>query len=569
MSATVSLNSSPERSPASALRPWTLADLTRECAGRWPDSAAVVDGDLQLTFKQLQHAAHAIAHRLKQCGVGHGDRVVLLGAHSAAQVAAILGTSLLGAAFVPLDPALPRARLLRLLADAQPRAVLALAALHPSLELPKTAVLVDFGMAERCVRAASTGLVYSLPVQPTRPLRPEDAAYIIYTSGSTGEPKGVVVEHRALRAFFEAHNEGLNIAPGDRCLNTGPFHFDVSIMDVFLPLYFGATVHLGPTLPVGSLIVHELAQRRITHFYAVGTVLAQITGDGSALDRHDLRSLKVLQTGAEVCKPAVVDEWLRRLPQLRFLNSYGPTEVTVGCIRYLKPELGPLAAERCPIGMPHRGTSVLLLDETGSVIRTPDTVGELLLGGDQLMRGYWNKPEASERAFVSVRGARYYRSGDYAYRDSSGLYWFVGRKDDQIKFHGHRFHLGELRAACARHPQVQSAAAAVICDLRGREQLAAIAQVGCEPGVALARELREQLRAQLPSWMVPGVLALTASWPRLPSGKADTKRCLRDLQRAVRRHGAGIYAWTGRGCEPLIAQPRAARTAAYREGARP
>lgn len=531
--------------------PITLADLTRLRARCDPDAVALVDGDTILSFAELDAAAYAIALELQAGGVVHGDRVALIGPHGVTQVAAILACSLLGAAFVPLDAALPPARMQMLLLDARAKLVLAPEALRGELAAGVCEVMLPWQVAVHAVQASRGARDRPTGRLHTRAVDPRDVAYIIYTSGSTGRPKGVQIEHHALIHFFESYNEHLQVGPGDRCLNTGAFHFDVCMLDVFLPLWFGATVYLRPALPIASLLLHELASRRITHFYAVGTLLAQLTADGTPLDAYDLSALKVLQTGAEVCKPAVVNRWLTRYASLRFINSYGPTEATVGCTLYAKPECGPLRGDRCPIGAPHRGTDVCLLDNHGQTVEAPWIVGELLIGGAQLMRGYWNAPEATRRVFITRDGARYYRSGDLAYRDPEGAYWFVGRRDDQIKFLGHRLHLRELRDALIGHPDVCHTAAGVVRDMHGQEQLALVASVLRVPSDGLGRSLTEWMRARLPSHMVPGVLGLLLNWPRLPSGKADTQRCLTELTRASGHYGRGTYIRTDDRFVPL------------------
>jgi D-alanine--poly(phosphoribitol) ligase subunit 1 len=518
---------------------WTLGDLAAAGALRWPNALALVDGDLQLTFQELEQAAQALARQFQLRGLRHGDRVLIAGPHSATYVVAILATGLLGAVFVPVDPSLPLTRLQLLVADARPRLVLAPDSLCDHLPALLYDRLMPWQTAETCVTSSTAAR--QTEVRSERSRAPHDVAYMIYTSGSTGRPKGVQIEHRALVAFFETYNAAVGLQPGDRCLNTGAFHFDVCLLDVFLPLYFGATVYLRASLPLGSLLLKQLAAHRITHIYTVGTLLAQITADGTPLDRCDLSALKVLQTGAEVCNSSVVNHWLRRLPTLRFIHSYGPTEVTVGCIQYAKPELGPLSEPRCPIGTPHRDTAVVLIDAHGRPIHESWSIGELWLGGAQLMRGYWNAPVTTNRAFVELDGEWYYRSGDMAYRDDAGLYWFVGRNDDQIKFLGHRMHLSELRNALTTHADVHSAVAEVILDEAGQQQLALVVEVARTPSADLARSLREWLRQRLPNYMVPSVIGLLVSWPTLPSGKADTRTCLEALGREARRFGRGAY----------------------------
>jgi len=414
----------------------TFADVTlsdANCSQRDEHSPALQDGTHRLSYRELRGAVRAIARELQARGIDNGDHVVLIGPHTATQVAAILAVGLAGGVFIPLDPTLPDDQLRALVAHARPRLTLAPALLRERLGLPTASGFLSWKEAEQSLRAGAQDP--SPPeVRPTRAIRPDDVAYIMYAAGNAGQPKGAQIEHRALRTFFETYNRSAQITPEARCFSMGPCHSDACLQDVFLPLYFGATVCLSSYLPTtSSLLLHELSSQRISHFYAAGKLLTHITQDGSPLDRYDLHAMRVLQTGAEASSPIVVNRWLERLPELRFINAYGASEVTVSCIQFTKPAPGLLAGEHCPIGTPHAGTSALLLDAQGREIRAPWMVGELLLGGAQLMRGYWNAPEITRHAFVEWSGTRYYRSGDLAYRDAEGLYWFVRRNDEQVK----------------------------------------------------------------------------------------------------------------------------------------
>jgi len=525
----------------------TFAELTLSSSERSGGATALVDDAIELTFHELECAAHALAREFQARGVSHGDHVVIMGPHTATQVVAMFATSLLGAVFVPMDAALPQARLRRLLRDVRPRLVIATDASRERLGAAVYDRFFDWRVAQECVNANLGVASAAIPVTPERAVEAGDVAYVMYTAGSAGNPRGVQIEHHALITFFETYNAKLGIATGDRCLNTAPFHLDVCLLDVFLPLYFGATVYLNGDFDFGQSVLHKLAQHRITHFHAAGALLAQITHDGSSLDRYDLAALRVLQTGAEASKPVIVNQWLRRLPQLCFVNTYGPPEVTVGCIQFRKLEPGLLGGEHCPIGMPHAGTSVLLLNAQGHEVAAPWLVGELLLGGEQLMRGYLNAPESTRRAFIEFEGELYYRSGDLAYRDPQGLYWFVGRSDDQVKWLGHRVHLHELRDTLTFHPEVYRTAAGIVHDAQGRKQLALVVQVVRAPSAALARSLREHL----PSHLLPGVIGFVVSWPRLPSGRPDIDGCLESLAQAAARSFRGVYVLTADGFEPL------------------
>jgi acyl-coenzyme A synthetase/AMP-(fatty) acid ligase len=383
-------------------------------------------------------------------------------------------------------------------------------------------------------------------------VHPDDPAYLLYTSGSTGRPKAVVIAHRSVRAFFEAHNAFADIRPGDRCLNTGGFHFDVSVLDVLLPLYVGATVTLTPELLLPSLVLGLLERERITHVYAVGTVLARITGDGSGLDRHRLDALRMLQTGAERCSPHVVNAWLTRYPALGFLNSYGPTELTVGCLCYRKQEPGVLTTDDVPVGVVHAGSAARLVDEAGAPIRTPGQVGELLVSGAQMMRGYWNRPEEEQRVFVVIDGARHYRTGDRMFIDDDGRYHFVGRDDDCVKIEGVRLSLSEVERLLEERAEVQRAVAFVV-RTGSRTRVAVAVQTDAAQSFALAEALRALAEAELPAIAVPIATLITTQLPRASSGKADVRLLATRTEAALEQAPQRAYRLDDETISPLFA----------------
>lgn len=516
-------------------RAWTLGMLAEHGAARWPDALALVDAAEGVTFSELHRRCLHFALELRAAGVRAGDRVAVLGTKDVASVVAILATARLGASYVPLDPHLPARRLAYLLQDAECRVACGLARLS-DLSTNVAFIETDRGMPRGVV---------PLRLAATQAAAATDVAYVMYTSGSTGYPKGVLIEHRSIQAFFHAHNASAAIGPGDRCMNTGPFHFDVSILDVFMPLYFGACAVLTPELPLPRLLLQTLERRRITHFYAVGTILGLMTGDGSWLDGYDLRSLRLLQTGAEVCNPRTVNQWLRRLPNLRFINSYGPTELTVGCCHYLKPELGPLPDGAVPIGTLHAGSRALLLDESDGVVDADEAEGELLVSGAQNMRGYWRRPEEERSALLRSGGELYYRTGDLVRRGRDGIFYYLGRRDHELKIDGYRVHLSEVQRCLDAHPALIAACVGTLLDAGGRPRVAAAlvprAAFGCEQLSALKADLAREL----PAPFVPTRFLLCARLPRLASGKTDARACMDALHRHCAQSDALAFTCSG------------------------
>ena len=503
---------------------FTLACLSEQGARFWPDATAVIAGSEQVSFAALHRATEQLAYALAEHGVGHGDRVVVLGGKDIVTLITILSVARAGGIYVPVDPNQPTSRLRFVLDDCAPRLVIGPESLR-MLAAPRAFVPLSSSVE---ALAQGSAVPRALPR-----VAPEDIAYMLYTSGSTGRPKGVLIEHRGVHAFFLAHNERARIEAGDRCMNTGPFHFDVSVIDVLLPLYCGACVVLTPELPLPKLLLHTLARERVTHFYAVGSILALMTGDGRALDGYDLSALRMLQTGAEVCNPRVVNQWLRRLPHLRFLNSYGPTELTVGCACFVKSTPGLLPEDNVPIGMLHEGSVGLLLDARGAVIEDAVAEGELVVGGAQVMRGYFARPDEEQRAFIMHAGARFYRTGDIVRRDACGLLHYVGRRDHEVKIDGCRVHLSETLRALRTHAAVQAAAVGTVRDRRGRLRVGAAVTLARGADIDLARGLVRHLAQELPAAFVPAGLLVRAELPRSSTGKTDTALLMARLERCL------------------------------------
>lgn len=505
---------------------WTLQDITASGAQRWASAPALGDGTRSLTFAELHaHVVHTAAV-LRAQGLDANDRVAVWASKSLETVVTMLGVSHLGATFVPLDPQTPPERLEFLLTDSAPTIIVVgehqvVPPAAREVLSRHTTLFLDRSNAAEAPEAAHT----------SRRAAPTDVAYVLYTSGSTGKPKGVAIEHRQIEQFFVAHNARSTIGPGHRCLNTGPLYFDVFVLDILLPLWAGAFVRLGPALPVQSAMLRIIAEERITHFYAVGTILALMTGDGALLDRYDLSSLQLLQTGAEVCNPNVVNQWLQRLPNLHFLNSYGPTEVTVGCVSYVHPPSSGLLFGEVPIGLPHAGTSIAVVDpKTLRAVDGPGVVGELLLGGAQLMRGYLARPLEERRAFVTLYGERFYRTGDLVYLDATGQLYFRGRVDDEVKLNGHRIHPSELLNVLRSCPGITDAAAGVV-EFGGVQKLAAVV-VAAQPSdeAQFMAAVHEQLRRLLPPYMRPSHILRCDELPRTPTGKCDRRAALAQLK---------------------------------------
>ncbi|HTE56293.1 MAG TPA: amino acid adenylation domain-containing protein [Kofleriaceae bacterium] len=489
--------------------PETLHALVRDQATRRPDATAVVFGDERMSFAELDRRASQLAHRLRSLGADVDRPVALILERSAELVVAILGVLKAGAAYVPIEPTLPAARIALVLDDVRPVAIVALQRLAdriPTAAIP--AILID-----------ADDLSAEPAHDPLVDVPPDASAYVIYTSGSTGRPKGVVVSHRAIRNRLLWMRDAFPLGESDVVLHKTPYGFDVSIWELFQPLLAGA--RLVVARPDGhrdaAYLIDEIVSRGVTVCHFVPSML-RLFLDEPGVERA--RCLSRVFTSGEALTPDLQDGLLDRV-KCKVVNLYGPTEaaveVSVWQCRY--------GSSTVPIGRPISNVRLHVVDAGGQLapIGVP---GELCIGGVALARGYLGQPALTAAAFVPDpfspdAGARMYRTGDVARWRHDGAIEFLGRRDGQIKLRGQRVELGEIEAALLRVPDVKEAAVAVQ-DLGSDPRLVAYV-VAQEGGRATAAEIRTRLRAALPATMVPAHLVFLAALPLTSSGKVDRK----------------------------------------------
>jgi non-ribosomal peptide synthetase component F len=354
----------------------------------------------------------------------------------------------------------------------------------------------------------------------------------MFTSGSTGAPKGVVLGHGALDAFFADIAAVHDVPAGGSCLNSAPPFFDVTVLDTWFPLARGARVRLTrPAELFPPRLVHLLLEERISHLCMVAPLVKLVAQSGSLLERVRFDALRSLMTGAERPDPAAVQRWLAAAPHARVLNGYGPTEATCVCLLH---SIGPhnAAAAPYPIGGPLANVS-WWLEREGATTRAPGADGELLVGGPQLMLGYLGDPDATRARIVEVAGAPHYRTGDLCRVRADGALEFLGRADEEVKLSGYRIHLGEVTAAALAFPGTRQAFATLVDDA-ARGAAIALALVSAEPARPLDRaDLDAFLGERLPGYMRPRHVLAFDAFPSLPSGKLDGAALRREVARRI------------------------------------
>jgi len=480
----------------------------------------------ELACAQLDARSDAMRNHLWHLGVRPGDRVGIRLHKSLDSLVAIFGILKTGAAYVPVDADSPAARCALILNDCQVRAVIT----EPALQGELLQQLSALGSEPPSVDAAA---VPDAAEVPTIISRREEIAYILYTSGSTGRPKGVVLTHGNALSFLEWCSATFRPTTADVFSSHAPFHFDLSILDIYLPIKHGARLVLIEE-DIGKdplALARLIAEEGISHWYSTPSVLNILRSFGR-LERHDFRALRAVLFAGEVFPiprfKALVEAW----PHPRYYNLYGPTETNV-CTWYEVPADGSWAArDTFPIGqicMPNEGRVV---DDSGQdVFRGQE--GEFVIAGPNVMQGYWNLPNENSRAFLlDGAGRRWYRTGDVVTECEDGTYTYRGRRDRMVKRRGYRVELGEIEAALMRHPDIREAAVVTVPDDEGDVRIAAF--IAVRPGKALGIiGLKTHSSHTLPPYMVPDLFTIVESLPRTSTHKVDLQGLKNGLQRCA------------------------------------
>jgi amino acid adenylation domain-containing protein len=471
-----------------------MPELIAAWADKSPEAVAVVAGDQELTYRELDDRANQVGRHLRERGAGPDSVVGLYAERSLDMIVGLLGILKAGAAYLPLDVSLPRERLELILPDL----VVTQQALASRLAGRTTVCLEE---VDGPGGAFGSGL------------DPANLAYVIYTSGSTGVPKGIMIEHRALADRIAAKAQAYGITPGDRILQFTSLGFDAAADEIYPTLISGATlvVHPAPKWTSPPELVADCRRWGVTGVM-LPPVYLQLLVD--TLSEEDLDWLRLFITGGESIPVERLAAFARMVPHRpRFFYAYGPTEATIAATMY-EPPMDPAAIERLakvPIGEPLTNTGLYVLDSR----LQPVAEGELWITGTGLARGYVGDPALTAERFVPCPfepNARMYRTGDLVRRTATGDLEFIGRADDQVKIRGYRVDLGDVEAALTDHPDLGSVV--VVYDSR------LVAYCVPRPGAQPVR-LREYLHTKLPEYMIPAAFVLLDALPLAPGGKVD------------------------------------------------
>ncbi|MCY7297023.1 non-ribosomal peptide synthetase, partial [Alteromonas sp. a30] len=525
----------------------TAFQLFEAQAESTPDAVALIWREQQVSYQTLNAQANQLAHYLMAQGVQPGDKVAVSLPDNISTISAFLAINKAGAAYVPLDAALPEQRLRYLLGDVAPRLLVT----HSSLvaTLPQ-----DMALNCLCVDEEQAQMRAQVQTNPAIEVKPSDLAYVIYTSGSTGLPKGVLVPHSGItRLVRDNHFHEFNSSTV--MLQTSTLIFDAATLEIWGPLANGGTLVLYPE---AYFDVEKLSEV-VNQFQANTLWLTAGLFNQWSLVFNDMPSLTKLMAGGDVVKPAIVERFYNALPNLEIMNGYGPTENTTFTACYSAPRpLSLMAGAKpnnsesdgsdtsamlasLPLGQAIAGTQCYVLDASLQLVPI-GAIGELCVAGDGLAQGYLNKPELTDEKFVHNPfsrdpNARMYRTGDLVRRLPDGNLQFFGRMDNQIKLRGFRVELGEIETALLALDEVLacvvtlSRSQAQSASDAGNEDTKLVAYV-VENASATAADadsetsltpdfLKASLAHALPDYMVPAAYVFLPELPLTINGKVD------------------------------------------------
>ena len=500
---------------------FTVLDFLEETARRYPDKTAFADVNTSVTWSELVSRAKKRAASI-ECYFAPGSTVPIMIEKSVQTLEYFFGALYAGCFYSYFDATFPESRLNAMIKTLQAQHIIAEERYEKKLSALNVSPLF-------CKALEAETIAYSDARRKT--IIDTDPVYANFTSGSTGVPKAVVVSHRSVIDFISCFTELFGITSEDNIANQAPFDFDVSVKDIFSAVFTGATVHLVPKLYFSfpTKLLDYLEARDITVLiWAVSALCIVSTLDGFSYKIPN--KLRAIMFSGEVMPIKQLEIWRHHVPNAEYINLYGPTEITCNCSYYRIPKNAVLDDARgIPIGIPFPNERLFLLDEAGNVITQTDSIGELCVSGTCVALGYYNSEKTAEvfvqhpanRAFFE----RVYKTGDLAALGVDGNYYYIGRKDTQIKHMGHRIELGEIESAVARHKHVARA-----CCIFADNKITAF-YAGVETD---KKEFVTLLKSSLPVYMIPSDFIHIDVFPLTKNGKIDKRALTEYLHEACK-----------------------------------
>ena len=510
-----------------------LFEFLENSAESSPDKTAIIEpGYGSITYDELNTLANQLRDRLYHLGVRQGDRVGIYLHKSIDSLAAIMGVLKTGAAYVPVDPGAPASRNAYIFADCQVKALVIedryvndlISERSVSGHTSELLILKQTGGGKYLKEMLDQAQV-SAPISPIDIATPslDDLAYILYTSGSTGKPKGVMLTHRAAISFVDWCSEIFKPHPDDRFSSHAPLHFDLSILDIYVPMKHGATLVLISE-EIGKdpvRLAALIAESKITIWYSAPSILGFLAQYGK-LEQYDYSSLRTVSFAGEVFPVKHLRTLKKLLPNPRYFNLYGPTETNVCTFYEIPPNIPEDRTHPYPIGIACSNYRIGILDEQGNEV-PPGHEGELCASGSGMMIGYWNLPERTANAFlVDSAGDKWYKTGDIVLEGPDGNYIYIARRDRMVKKRGYRIELGEIESGLYRHPSIKEAAVIALQNDDGVKIRAFVSHhKDSRPSII---ELKQFCSQNLPGYMVPDLFSFLDFLPKTSTDKIDYQK---------------------------------------------
>lgn len=502
-----------------------LCRYLEESAALFPDRIAAADPDgLTITYRELDGGANRIAGFLAANGVAPGDRVGLALPKNIAALTAVFGVMKARAAYVPVDWSSPAERARTILSDCKVSAVFLNSKRTDLADTANTVIWVDGREGTRWEAALAHDPLPSNAAER----RSNDLAYILYTSGSTGIPKGVMLTHENATSYVDWCTEVFAPTEHDRFSSHAPFHFDLSILDIYTPIKHGAGVHLIPD-ELGKNpkdLARFIAASRITIWYSTPAILGFL-GEFGDLEKLDCSSLRLVLFAGEVFPVKQLRRIVSHWPHAEYYNLYGPTETNVCTYARIPKPIPEDRTEPYPIGWPCSHCEALALDD-GEPVKQGEE-GLLYIAGPSVFSGYWGRASESAAVFMERDGKRWYNTGDVVREDARDGYIYVGRRDRMVKRRGYRIELGEIESCLYRHPAVAEAAAVAVSHPQSGARIVCYLAAPERPSII---EMKTFCNRHLPAYMNPDVFVFAEALPRTSTNKVDYQALIRKFQGA-------------------------------------
>ena len=497
-----------------------LTSYLEESALRFPERTAVFDQDgTSLTFAELHRRSDRLAEFLVEQGVKPGDRVGIVMAKSLISYTLLWSVIKCGAAYVPIDWTNPPERVAEILADCGVSLILTDPQSPDMSDVVEHVIVMDPATFESTANRVPTG---ALPTS----LSADDLIFVLYTSGSSGIPKGVMSTHGNVTSLIEWAVGKFGGSEEDRFANHAPFHFSLSVLNLFAPIKLGASCHLIPT-ELGKdprALAAFIAERKLTVWFSTPAILRMLAEFGE-LERHDFSSLRLVKFAGESFQIPSLRKLTELWPSTTFFNVWGSTETNLCCYRQIPRPIPADRADPYPIGFPGTHCRVVALDDAGNEVAA-GTEGIMHISGASVFQGYWGLDKSN---FILRDGARWHNTGDVVREVEGEGFVYVGRRDRMIKRSGFRIELAEVERALLRHPALAEVAVIAVPDSQKNIQIIANLVSRSQPRPTII-ECKTHCSEHLPYYMNPDRFVFHDAMPRTSSNKIDYQSLVRQFE---------------------------------------